>query len=39
MPVVHVLGTGEAAETPMISQMVDFTESQALPPGGPSCLR
>jgi acetyl-CoA acetyltransferase len=28
-PPVHVLGTGEAAETPMISQMVDFTESQA----------
>jgi acetyl-CoA acetyltransferase len=28
-PAVHVLGTGESAETPMISQMVDFTESQA----------
>jgi len=28
-PPVHILGTGEAAETPMISQMVDFTESQA----------
>jgi acetyl-CoA acetyltransferase len=28
-PPVHVLGTGEASETPMISQMVDFTESQA----------
>jgi acetyl-CoA acetyltransferase len=28
-PAVHVLGTGEAAETPIISQMVDFTESQA----------
>ena len=27
-PAVHVLGTGDA-ETPMISQMVDFTESQA----------
>jgi len=27
-PPVHVLGTGEAAETPMISQMVDFTESR-----------
>ncbi len=26
---VHILGTGEASETPMISQMVDFTESQA----------
>jgi acetyl-CoA acetyltransferase len=28
-PPVHVLGTGESAETPMISQMVDFTESRA----------
>ena len=28
-PAVHVLGTGEASETPMISQMRDFTESQA----------
>jgi acetyl-CoA acetyltransferase len=28
-PPVHVLGTGEAAETPMISQMIDFTESRA----------
>jgi acetyl-CoA acetyltransferase len=28
-PAVHVLGTGESAETPMISQMADFTESQA----------
>jgi acetyl-CoA acetyltransferase len=28
-PAVHVLGTGEASETPMISQMADFTESQA----------
>jgi acetyl-CoA acetyltransferase len=27
-PPVHVLGTGEASETPMISQMVDFTESR-----------
>ena len=27
-PPVHVLGTGEASETPMISQMLDFTESQ-----------
>jgi len=26
-PPVHVLGTGEASETPMISQMPDFTES------------
>jgi acetyl-CoA acetyltransferase len=28
-PPVHVLGTGESMETPVISQMVDFTESQA----------
>ncbi|MBO0831025.1 MAG: thiolase, partial [Actinobacteria bacterium] len=28
-PAVHVLGTGEASEAPMISQMADFTESQA----------
>ncbi len=28
-PPVHILGTGECSETPMISQMVDFTESQA----------
>jgi acetyl-CoA acetyltransferase len=27
-PPVHVIGTGEASETPMISQMIDFTESQ-----------
>jgi acetyl-CoA acetyltransferase len=28
-PPVHVLGTGEAAETPIISQLADFTESAA----------
>ena len=28
-PAVHVLGTGESSETPMISQMADFTESRA----------
>jgi acetyl-CoA acetyltransferase len=28
-PPVHVLGTGESAESPMISQMADFTESRA----------
>jgi acetyl-CoA acetyltransferase len=27
-PPVHVIGTGEASETPMISQMADFTESR-----------
>jgi acetyl-CoA acetyltransferase len=33
-PAVHVLGTGEAMEAPMISQMVDFTESQAFKQAG-----
>ncbi len=28
-PAVYVLGTGESAEAPMISQMADFTESRA----------
>jgi acetyl-CoA acetyltransferase len=28
-PAVHVLGTGEASETPMISMMEDFTSSMA----------
>jgi acetyl-CoA acetyltransferase len=28
-PPVHVLGTGEALESPLISQMADFTESAA----------
>src|SRR5258708_14203263 len=28
-PPVHVLGTGESAETPVISQLAHFTESQA----------
>jgi acetyl-CoA acetyltransferase len=28
-PAVHVLGTGESMETPLISQMADFTESAA----------
>jgi acetyl-CoA acetyltransferase len=27
-PPVHVIGTGESAESPLISQMIDFTESQ-----------
>ncbi len=29
-PAVHVLGAGESAETPLISQMIDFTESRAM---------
>ncbi len=37
-PAVHVLGTGESAETPMISQMVDFTESQAFRLAGQSAF-
>jgi acetyl-CoA acetyltransferase len=28
-PAVHVLGTGESCESPLISQMADFTESRA----------
>jgi len=28
-PAVHVVGTGESSETPLISQMADFTDSQA----------
>ncbi len=28
-PPVHILGTGESAEAPMISQLTDFTESRA----------
>ncbi|HSZ41925.1 MAG TPA: thiolase [Trebonia sp.] len=37
-PPVHVLGTGEASETPMISQMTDFTESQAFRLAGQSAF-
>jgi acetyl-CoA acetyltransferase len=29
-PAVHILGTGESSQTPLISQMADFTESQAM---------
>ena len=38
-PPVHVLGTGEASETPMISQMLDFTESRMFRQAGPHGLR
>jgi acetyl-CoA acetyltransferase len=31
---VHVIGTGEASESPMISQMIDFTESRAFRQAG-----
>ncbi len=37
-PAVHVLGTGESAETPMISQMADFTESRAFQRAGQAAL-
>jgi acetyl-CoA acetyltransferase len=37
-PPVHVLGTGEAMETPLISQMKDFTESQAMRLAGPAAF-
>jgi acetyl-CoA acetyltransferase len=37
-PAVHVLGTGEASETPMISQMIDFTESQMFRQAGRSAF-
>jgi acetyl-CoA acetyltransferase len=37
-PAVHVLGTGEAMETPMVSQMVDFTESRAFRLAGQAAL-
>jgi acetyl-CoA acetyltransferase len=37
-PPVHVLGTGESSETPMISQMVDFTESRAFRLAGQSAF-
>jgi acetyl-CoA acetyltransferase len=37
-PAVHVLGTGESSETPMISQQADFTESQAFRLAGRSAF-
>ena len=37
-PAVYVLGTGESSETPMISQMEDFTESQAFRLAGRSAF-
>jgi acetyl-CoA acetyltransferase len=33
-PPVHVLGAGESAETPLVSQMADFTESAAFAAAG-----
>ena len=37
-PAVHVLGAGESAETPLISQMADFTQSQAMRLAGRDAL-
>lgn len=36
---VYILGTGESAETPMISQMADFTSSRAFRVAGPEAFR
>nr|WP_294551518.1 thiolase [uncultured Rhodopila sp.] len=36
---VYVPGTGESAETPMISQMQDFTRSRAFRVAGPAAFR
>ena len=36
---VYVLGTGESVETPMISQMKDFTSSSAFRVAGPTAMK
>jgi acetyl-CoA acetyltransferase len=36
---VYILGTGESVETPMVSQMADFTSSRAFSVAGPTALR
>src|SRR5487761_2361442 len=36
---VYILGTGESVETPMVSQMEDFTSSRAFRVAGPSAFR
>ena len=36
---VYILGTGESAETPMVSQMEDFTSSRAFRVAGPTAFR
>jgi acetyl-CoA acetyltransferase len=36
---VHILGTGESVETPMVSQMEDFTTSRAFRVAGPTAFR
>ena len=36
---VYILGTGESVETPMVSQMEDFTSSRAFRVAGPTAFR
>ncbi|MBC7634713.1 MAG: thiolase [Acetobacteraceae bacterium] len=36
---VYILGTGESVETPMISQMKDFTSSAAFKVAGPTAIK
>ena len=36
---VYILGTGESVETPMVSQMEDFTSSKAFSVAGPTAFR
>ncbi|HNO65033.1 MAG TPA: hypothetical protein PKK39_01665 [Tepidiformaceae bacterium] len=36
---VYILGTGESVETPMVSQMEDFTSSRAFSVAGPTAFR
>ena len=36
---VYILGTGESVETPMVSQMEDFTSSRAFRVAGPNAFR
>jgi acetyl-CoA acetyltransferase len=38
-PPVHIWGTGESVETPMISQMEDLTSSRAFSVAGPLAMR
>ncbi len=36
---MYILGTGESVETPMVSQMEDFTSSRAFRVAGPTAMR
>jgi len=36
---VYILGTGESVETPMVSQMADFTSSRAFRVAGPTAMK